>query len=88
MPPRNVVVAGGLALFAVAMAAFPALAVRRQQSSGAPKNRMMKEGALNDTQMMRGNYMNSGGRDVGRDPDWDFKEGKYKGRSAAGHSVR
>ena len=69
------------------MAAFPALAVARQQRS-ATKNLTMKEGALSDSQIMRGNYMNSGGKDVGRDPDWNFKEGTYKGRPMTGQSSR
>ena len=48
----------------------------------------MKDGALSDSQIMRGNYMNSGGKDIGRDPDWDLKKGTYKGKPITGHSTR
>ena len=30
-----------------------------------------KEGELTGSQVQRGQFMNSGSRDVGRDPDWD-----------------
>ena len=39
-----------------------------------------REKALTGSQVQRGPYMNSGSRDMGVDPDWDLKNGTYKGR--------
>jgi hypothetical protein len=36
--------------------------------------------ALTGSQVSRGAYINSGSRDVGPDPDYDFKTGTWKGR--------
>lgn len=40
-----------------------------------------KEEALTAPQIRRGAFLNSGSRDVGRDPNWDFSKGKYKKES-------
>ncbi len=37
-----------------------------------------KEEALTAAQIRRGAFNNSGSRDVGRDPKWDFQKGMYK----------
>mmetsp|Transcript_29231 Transcript_29231/g.32346 ORF Transcript_29231/g.32346 Transcript_29231/m.32346 type:complete len:140 (+) Transcript_29231:110-529(+) len=37
-----------------------------------------KEEALTSGQIRRGAFNNSGSRDVGRDPKWDFTKGLYK----------
>mmetsp|Transcript_31865 Transcript_31865/g.66498 ORF Transcript_31865/g.66498 Transcript_31865/m.66498 type:complete len:193 (-) Transcript_31865:262-840(-) len=37
-----------------------------------------KEDALTAAQVRRGAFMNSGSRDVGRDPDWDLEQHKHK----------
>ena len=37
-----------------------------------------KDGALTGSQIRRGAFNNSGSRDVGKDPDWDFKTGTRK----------
>lgn len=37
-----------------------------------------KDGALTSAQIRRGAFNNSGSRDVGKDPNWDFKTGKRK----------
>jgi hypothetical protein len=50
----------------------------KQQQADDPL--ISREGALTGSQTMRGPYINSGSRDVGRDPDWDLKRGTYKGR--------
>ncbi len=37
-----------------------------------------KDGALTGSQIRRGAFNNSGSRDVGKDPNWDFKTGTRK----------
>jgi len=37
-----------------------------------------KETPLTAAQNRRGAFNNSGSRDVGRDPNWDFEKGQYK----------
>lgn len=37
-----------------------------------------KDGALTGPQVRRGAFNNSGSRDVGKDPNWDFRTGQYK----------
>ncbi|KAI2513128.1 hypothetical protein MHU86_1166 [Fragilaria crotonensis] len=37
-----------------------------------------KEESLSAAQIRRGAFNNSGSRDVGRDPKWDFQKGMYK----------
>jgi hypothetical protein len=37
-----------------------------------------KDGALSSAQIRRGAFNNSGSRDVGKDPHWDFKTGRRK----------
>jgi hypothetical protein len=37
-----------------------------------------KDEALTAAQIRRGAFNNSGSRDVGRDPNWDFSKGLYK----------
>eukprot|EP00949_MAST-11_sp_MAST-11-sp1_P000092 g92.t1 len=39
-----------------------------------------KDGSLTSSQVMRGPYINSGSRDIGRDPDWDIEKGTWRGR--------
>lgn len=36
-----------------------------------------KEEALTAAQVRRGAFMNSGSRDAGKDPNWDWKNGRY-----------
>lgn len=40
------------------------------------------EKSLNATQIRRGAYLNSGSKDVGVDPDWDFRTNTWRGRRA------
>jgi hypothetical protein len=37
-----------------------------------------KDEALTAAQVRRGAFLNSGTRDVGKDPSWDFRTGTYK----------
>lgn len=37
-----------------------------------------KDQALTGPQVRRGAFMNSGSKDIGKDPNWDFRTGQYK----------
>lgn len=41
-------------------------------------NLTQKENALTPAQVRRGAFLNTGSRDVGKDPDWDFQKGQHK----------
>ncbi|OQR83519.1 hypothetical protein ACHHYP_14615 [Achlya hypogyna] len=47
------------------------------------QNTMSMEGPLSTSQIRRGVYMNTGSKDIGRDPDWDLTTNTYKGRRTA-----
>jgi hypothetical protein len=36
-----------------------------------------RDGALTQAQIRRGAFQNSGSRDAGKDPNWDWKNGRY-----------
>ena len=38
------------------------------------------EGALSGSQIQRGQFINTGSQDIGRDPDWDFEHNEWRGR--------
>jgi hypothetical protein len=40
-----------------------------------------RDDALNAAQVRRGAFLNTGTRDVGKNPDWDFRTGEYKKES-------
>ena len=65
------VLIGCIALTSLA-ASFPYL------SSKWIGNLNEKDGALTAAQVRRGAFLNSGTRDVGKDPRWDFSTGTYK----------
>ena len=65
---------GTIALTATA-ASFPLLA------TWWIGNLAQKDDALTAPQVRRGAFINSGTRDVGRDPDWDFEKGVHKIKS-------
>ena len=44
-----------------------------------------RDDALTAAQTRRGAFMNSGSRDIGRDPDWDFDEHHHKHYKGYGH---
>ncbi|RYG49073.1 hypothetical protein EON67_07005 [archaeon] len=44
-------------------------------------NLTLSDKPLTGSQIMRGAYMNTGSKDVGRDPDWDAATGRYMGSS-------
>ena len=70
----NAVVA--LAATALAGGAFvvPYFMIRAKGENLAQADR-----PLSGATIMRGNYMNTGSKDAGVDPDWDLKAGVYRG---------
>jgi hypothetical protein len=68
-----------LALTATA-ASFPLLA------SWWIDNLSSRDKPLTAPQVRRGAFLNSGTRDVGKDPDWDFTTGKSKNQVTSGYS--
>jgi len=61
---------GGTILLFTTTASFPLLA------SWWIGNLAQKEDPLTAPQVRRGAFLNSGTRDIGRDPEWDFERGK------------
>jgi hypothetical protein len=62
----------GCVTFTAMAAALPYYATRWIGNLNA------RDDPLTAAQVRRGAYTNSGTRDVGRDPQWDFKSGTYK----------
>jgi hypothetical protein len=74
-PSMKYVLAGCIALTATA-ASFPLVATWWIQVANESKMHS-KPGGLTAAQNRRGVFMNSGSKDVGADPDWDFQRGVY-----------
>jgi hypothetical protein len=74
----NLAVAGGITVFALAMAAYPFYEVQKHKAD--EKSLSEKEGSLSGSQIQRGQYINTGSQDIGRDPDWDLKTHKWRGK--------
>ena len=72
----NLVVGGAVSLFALAMGTYPYFAVRSHEAS----KMQTRDEALTGSQIQRGQYINSGSRDAGRDPDWDLKTNTWRGK--------
>ena len=68
--------AGGLGIFALGAALFPLFYVRYL----GPQNLTTSTEKLSGQTVIRGAFMNSGSKDAGADPDWDFANRLYKGR--------
>lgn len=64
-----VVVIGGIGLVPLAV-----------KKSRGERSLFKSEQPLTGSQIMRGNYINSGSKDVGPDPDYDFQSAEWKGR--------
>ena len=75
---RNLFVAAGLVAFVGCTASVPWFVSQRMF---AGKNLQQSDKALTGSQVQRGAYMNTGSTDIGPDPNWDFKNGKYRGRT-------
>lgn len=65
------------------MCAVPLLLQKRHKrlTDGVPL--VQTERGLAPAEARRGVYLNTGSRDVGRDPDWDMKHNRYKGQKPA-----
>mmetsp|Transcript_20134 Transcript_20134/g.36325 ORF Transcript_20134/g.36325 Transcript_20134/m.36325 type:complete len:88 (-) Transcript_20134:76-339(-) len=60
----------------VVMVALVPVAIRQLQT-----DRMIdSDDPLTGSQVQRGPFLNTGSKDVGRDPEWDLKQGKYMGK--------
>ena len=66
---------GGSILLTATAASFPLLA------TWWIGNLAKKDDALTAPQVRRGAFVNSGTRDVGKDPEWDFEKGMHKTKS-------
>ncbi len=73
----NLAVGGAATLFALAMGAYPIYEVQKHKKEA---KLLEKEGALSGSQIQRGQYINTGSQDIGRDPDWDFKTHTWRGK--------
>ena len=74
----NLAVAGGITLFALAMGAYPFYEVYKHKEQ--ERSLSERDGALSGSQIQRGQYINTGSQDIGKDPDWDFKTHKWRGK--------
>ncbi|ETW01981.1 hypothetical protein H310_06506 [Aphanomyces invadans] len=71
---------GGLVLLAgLGMYSLPYVIVKGKQG----QNTLSKEGPLSVTEVRRGAFLNSGSKDIGPDPDWNFETNSYQGRRTA-----
>lgn len=66
---------GGTILLTATTASFPLLA------TWWIGNLNQKDDALTAPQVRRGAFLNSGTRDIGKDPEWDFEKGLHKSKS-------
>ena len=66
---------GGAILLTATASSFPLLATYWID------NLAQKDDPLTAPQVRRGAFLNSGTRDIGRDPDWDFEKGTHKVKS-------
>ena len=66
---------GGTILLTATAASFPLLA------TWWIGNLAQKDEALTAPQVRRGAFLNSGTRDIGKDPEWDFEKGQHKSKS-------
>ena len=71
--PSHALTAVGCIVFAGVCASIPYVITTNQKEA-----LMSKEDALNAGAIRRGVYVNSGSKDVGVDPMWDFKQGKRR----------
>jgi len=65
------------------MCAVPLLLQRRHRrlTSGVPMS--ASDRPLSSGEVRRGVYLNTGSKDVGPDPDWNYRDGTYKGKKPA-----
>ena len=83
-PPRSQpLLLAGLVGFTAFMCAVPILLERRHKrlTQGVPLS--AQDRPLSAGEVRRGAYLNTGSKDVGPDPDWNWKAGTYKGSKPA-----
>jgi hypothetical protein len=73
----NLMIGGAVTSFALLMGAYPFYSVQQHKEQG---ELLEKEGALSGSQIQRGQYINTGSQDIGRDPDWDFNSRTWRGK--------
>lgn len=78
-PPRSTPLLLGLIGFTGVMCAVPLLLQKRHQRLTNGQGLMQGERPLSSGEVRRGVYLNTGSKDAGPDPDWDFKKLTYKG---------
>mmetsp|Transcript_8350 Transcript_8350/g.14789 ORF Transcript_8350/g.14789 Transcript_8350/m.14789 type:complete len:93 (-) Transcript_8350:224-502(-) len=74
---KNVAVAVGLVGFVGACASVPYFLTLRMKNI---TNLQQQEDSLSGSQVMRGAYVNTGSRDAGVDPDWNFASRSWEGK--------
>lgn len=74
MPLQRRTVAALVALLGVSTFSFP-FVYSRVASRGPPVD---ANGPLDPSLLRRGAYVNTGSRDIGRDPDWNAQSGRYE----------
>lgn len=83
-PPRNLPLVLGLVGFTGIMCSVPLLLQKRHaRLTGSAGGLTTGERPLTVNEQRRGVYLNTGSKDVGPDPDWDWKKGTYKGQAPA-----
>ena len=84
-PPkaRNLPLVMGLLGFTGFMCAVPLMLQKRHVRLQQGGSLLTSDRPLSTTEVRRGVYLNTGSRDAGPDPDWDFKKGTYKGAAPA-----
>lgn len=72
---------GGTLLLTATAASFPLIA------SWWIGNLNERDNPLTAPQVRRGAFLNSGSRDIGRDPQWDFQKGQHKSKDQSGYAA-
>lgn len=75
---RNAKTAVGLVAFVSVCSAIPLWSSYTMKNK--QKNLTQSEKALTGTQVIRGAYLNTGSKDAGVDPDWDFENRVWRGK--------
>lgn len=79
-PPRSQpLLVLGLVGFTGFMCMVPVLLQQRHKRLTQGVSLTNSERPLTHAEVRRGAYLNTGSRDVGPDPDWNWKDGTYKG---------
>mmetsp|Transcript_7206 Transcript_7206/g.11490 ORF Transcript_7206/g.11490 Transcript_7206/m.11490 type:complete len:97 (+) Transcript_7206:78-368(+) len=75
---RNLATAVGLVGFVAGVGSIPYFYTKHMSDKNI--NLLQQEKPLSGSQIIRGAYMNTGSKDIGVDPDWDFKTRTWRGR--------